>query len=121
MQCWRDERGGGARLGRATLSYRTYFDTVPSPASYPRPWDLMRKGHYLHVMFFRDQKSINEQELWLELPLEPIENAWVMIVQFSRYGAFEQPSQFESQIWHTSASDRALVDFCLDRLIRNAE
>ena len=97
IQCWRNERGGGVRLDRAVLSYWTEFDTVPQPASYPRPWDFMRKGHYLHVMFFRDHKGINDQELWLKLPLEPIESAWVMTVHYSRDGGFEQPSQVESR------------------------
>jgi hypothetical protein len=131
IQCWREEGVGGqrrqaevvggARLDRVALSYWTEFDTVPRPAfQRPRPWDLMRKDHYLHVMFFRDRKSIDDQELWLKLPLEPFESAWVMTVRHTRDAVYGQTEQFESQTLHTFTSDRALADFCLNRLIRIA-
>ncbi|MDF0673284.1 MAG: hypothetical protein P0120_02920 [Nitrospira sp.] len=131
IECWREEgvggqrrraeMVGGARLDRVVLSYWTEFDTVPRPAfQSPRPWDLMRKGHYLHIMFFRDRKSIDDQELWFKLPLEPFESSWVMTVQHMREAVYGQTAQSESQTLHTFASDQALADFCLDRLIRIA-
>lgn len=131
IECWRNEgvgarwrraeSVGGARLNRVVLSYWTEFDTVPRPAvQSPRPWDFMRKGHYLHVIFFRDRKRIDDQELWFKLPLEQFESAWVMTVQHTRDAVYGQTETSESQTLHTFASDHALADFCLDRLIRIA-
>ncbi len=108
---------GGACLDRVTLTYRILFDAFPSPDyRIRRCWDRMPKGYYLHIMFFRNRRAVDE--LWFKLPLNRLERAWVMTVQVLCDGGFEQPSRLESQTLHTFASDQALADFCLERLIR---